>query len=166
MLILGQNAGANAGSPMEDLPLSKFQEVMNTNVSGTFLCTREAFKYFKSQDPQGGEAYHQTSFSSAHVAVLGRIINNASISAHTPRPHSIAYTASKHAVSGITKCANLDGRAFNISCTQLDIGESISVFLSLMSIPILPSQAMHARRWQGELRRGCCSRMARSSLSL
>ena len=110
---------------MEDLALSKFQDVMNTNVSGTFLCTREAFKYFKLQDPQGG-ASSLVPFRFSNYLKLsfpGRIINNASISAHTPRPHSIAYTASKHAISGITKCANLDGRAFNISCTQLDIGD-------------------------------------------
>lgn len=115
---------------MEDLALSKFQDVMNTNVSGTFLCTREAFKYFKDQDPQGG-------MSSVHFLqdpnpLSGRIINNASISAHTPRPHSIAYTASKHAIAGITKCANLDGRGFNISCTQLDIGHILAFMLTLL----------------------------------
>ncbi|KAL5524540.1 hypothetical protein ACEPAF_9680 [Sanghuangporus sanghuang] len=106
--LLFNNAGINAPAvPMEELPLSKFQDVMNTNVVAAFLCTREAFKMFKSQNPQGG-----------------RIINNGSISSHTPRPHSVAYTASKHAIAGLTKSTALDGRAFNIACTQINIGNA------------------------------------------
>lgn len=102
------NAGIGAPPlPMEDLPLSKFKDVINTNLVGSFLCTREAFKLFKSQSPPGG-----------------RIINNGSISAHTPRPFSVAYTASKHAITGLTKSTALDGRAHNISCTQIDIGNA------------------------------------------
>ncbi|EJC98058.1 dehydrogenase, partial [Fomitiporia mediterranea MF3/22] len=108
--LLFNNAGIGTlGVPMEELPVSKFQDVINTNITGTFLCTREAFKMFKSQDPQGG-----------------RVINNGSISAHTPRPHSIAYTASKHAITGLTKSTALDGRAFNIACTQIDIGNALT----------------------------------------
>jgi len=100
------NAGISGPAlPMEELPLSKWMDVINTNVTGTFLCTREAFKYFKTQSPQGG-----------------RIINNGSLAAHTPRPFSTPYTASKHAVAGLTKSTALDGRQFNITCTQIDIG--------------------------------------------
>ncbi|KAH8114549.1 hypothetical protein DFH11DRAFT_1509105 [Phellopilus nigrolimitatus] len=106
--LLFNNAGINAPAvPMEELPLSKFKDVINTNLVGSFLCTREAFKMFKNQDPQGG-----------------RVINNGSMSAHMPRPHSVAYTASKHAISGLTKSTALDGRAFNIACTQIDIGNA------------------------------------------
>jgi len=102
------NAGIGApGVPMEDLPLDKFQEVMNVNVCGTFLFTREAMRVFKQQNPQGG-----------------RIINNGSISAYTPRPFSCAYTASKHAIAGLTKSTALDGRAFDITCTEIDIGNA------------------------------------------
>ncbi|KLO16792.1 short-chain dehydrogenase/reductase SDR [Schizopora paradoxa] len=104
------NAGiAHAQIPWEEMPLSKWLEVMNTNVTGTFLCTREAFKYFKAQTPQGG-----------------RIINNGSISAHTPRPFTAPYTASKHAILGLTKCTSLDGRPFNIACTQIDVGNALT----------------------------------------
>lgn len=104
------NAGISGPAlPMEELPLSKWMDVINTNVTGTFLCTREAFKYFKTQSPQGG-----------------RIINNGSLAAHTPRPFSTPYTASKHAVAGLTKSTALDGRQFNITCTQIDIGNALT----------------------------------------
>jgi NAD(P)-dependent dehydrogenase (short-subunit alcohol dehydrogenase family) len=83
--------------------------VIDTNLTGAFLCAREAFKIMKSQNPAGG-----------------RIINNGSISAHTPRPHSAPYTASKHAVTGLTKSLSLDGRQFNIACGQIDIGNANS----------------------------------------
>ncbi|PCH40374.1 short-chain dehydrogenase/reductase SDR [Wolfiporia cocos MD-104 SS10] len=106
--LLFNNAGISAKQiPIEDLPLSKFQEIVNVNLVGTFLCTREAVRIFKSQSPQGG-----------------RIINNGSISAYTPRPHSAPYTATKHAVLGMTKSTLLDGRNFNITCTQIDIGNA------------------------------------------
>ncbi|KIJ32500.1 hypothetical protein M422DRAFT_35799 [Sphaerobolus stellatus SS14] len=115
--LLFNNAGiAVIGTLIEDLPLEKYQAVLNVNVVGTFLCTKEAVRQYKKQSPQGG-----------------RIINNGSISAHTPRPHSISYTSSKHAVTGITKSTALDGRAFDISVTQIDIG----VTLTTMAKPIL-----------------------------
>ncbi|KIJ32493.1 hypothetical protein M422DRAFT_35795 [Sphaerobolus stellatus SS14] len=108
--LLFNNAGiATSGTPIEDLPLEKFQAVLNVNVVGTFLCTKEAVRQYKKQNPQGG-----------------RIINNGSISAHTPRPNSIPYTTSKHAVTGITKSTALDGRAFDISVTQIDIGNALT----------------------------------------
>ncbi|TFK85614.1 short-chain dehydrogenase/reductase SDR [Polyporus arcularius HHB13444] len=106
--MLFNNAGiVSAQTPIEDTSLETFQKVINVNLVGTFLCTREAVRIFKSQTPQGA---------------TGRIINNGSISAYTPRPHSSPYTSSKHAVLGMTKSTALDGRAFNITCTQVDIG--------------------------------------------
>ncbi|KAK0244441.1 hypothetical protein EDD85DRAFT_925484 [Armillaria nabsnona] len=106
--LLFNNAGTNAPQvPIEELSLDTFQRVINVNLTGPFLCTREAFKLFKSQAPPGG-----------------RIINNGSLSAHVPRPFSFPYTASKHAITGLTKCTSLDGRPFNISCTQIDIGNA------------------------------------------
>ncbi|EMD39590.1 hypothetical protein CERSUDRAFT_80971 [Gelatoporia subvermispora B] len=100
------NAGMNSPQvPIEELSLQQFQQVINANLIGPFLCTREAIRIFKSQTPQGG-----------------RIINNGSISAYTPRPHSAPYTSSKHAILGLTKSTSLDGRAYNIACTEIDIG--------------------------------------------
>lgn len=105
---LFNNAGMGAPAmPMEELSLDHWQAVVNVNLTGCFLCAQEAIRLFKSQTPQGG-----------------RIVNNGSISAHTPRPNSVAYTATKHAVSGLTKCIALDGRPFNIACGQLDIGNA------------------------------------------
>lgn len=108
--LLFNNAGVNApAKPFEELTLQDWQRVINTNLTGAFLCTQEAFKIMKHQDPKGG-----------------RIINNGSISAHVPRPHSAPYTASKHAVTGLTRSISLDGRAFNIACGQIDIGNASS----------------------------------------
>jgi len=106
--VLFNNAGISSKAiPIEELPLSQFQKIVNVNLIGTFLCTREAVRVFKSQTPQGG-----------------RIINNGSISAYTPRPHSAPYTSTKHAVLGLTKSTLLDGRNFNITCTQVDVGNA------------------------------------------
>jgi len=106
--LLFNNAGVSTPPiPLENVSLKWFQTVMTVNVIGPFLCTREAMKIFKAQTPQGG-----------------RIINNASLSAHTPRPHTSSYSCSKHAVSGLTKCTALDGRPFGITCTQIDIGNA------------------------------------------
>jgi len=106
--LLFNNAGiGNPQIPLEDLPLSVFHDVLETNVVAPFLCTRYAFKIFKRQSPRGG-----------------RIINNGSISAQVPRLYSSPYTASKHAIQGLTKSTALDGRAFNITCTQIDIGNA------------------------------------------
>ncbi len=105
--VLFNNAGFGAGGNLEDLPLDKWKAVVDTNLTGTFLCTQEAFKIMKDQTPRGG-----------------RIINNGSISAHAPRPNSAAYTATKHAVTGLTKSASLDGRKYDIACGQIDIGNA------------------------------------------
>jgi NAD(P)-dependent dehydrogenase (short-subunit alcohol dehydrogenase family) len=106
--ILFNNAGIGAPAvPLEDLPLETWRKVVDTNLTGMFLCTQEAIKIMKDQTPRGG-----------------RIINNGSISAHTPRPRSAAYTATKHAVSGLTKSTSLDCRAYDITCSQIDIGNA------------------------------------------
>src|SRR3954471_10916184 len=108
--LLFNNAGM--GSPrglLEDLTVESWKTVVDTNLTGVFLCTQEAFKIMKDQDPRGG-----------------RIINNGSISAHAPRPNSIAYTATKHAVTGITKSSALDGRKYDIAVGQIDIGNAVT----------------------------------------
>ena len=106
--LLFNNAGTNAKDlPIEQLPVQEWLSVINTNLTGAFLCTRAAVGLMKQQNPMGG-----------------RIINNGSISAQSPRPNSAPYTASKHAITGLTKSTALDGRAFNIACGQIDIGNA------------------------------------------
>ncbi|GAA0755389.1 SDR family oxidoreductase [Ideonella azotifigens] len=115
--LLFNNAGVfTAGVPLEALPLEAWQAAVNTNLTGVFLCTREAFRIMKAQVPRGG-----------------RIINNGSISAHAPRPNSIAYTATKHAITGLTKSAALDGRAFDIAVGQIDIGNAATDMTATMA---------------------------------
>jgi NAD(P)-dependent dehydrogenase (short-subunit alcohol dehydrogenase family) len=104
--LLFNNAGVNARlAPLEDLTPQEWQAVIDVNLTGAFLCTQEAFRLMKRQTPRGG-----------------RIINNGSVSAVTPRPHCAAYTASKHAITGLTKAAALEGRGYDIACGQIDIG--------------------------------------------
>ena len=106
--VLFNNAGIGAtGVPLEELDLAAWQRVVDTNLTGSFLCTQEAIRIMKAQDPRGG-----------------RIINNGSISAHVPRPNSAPYTATKHAITGLTKSTALDGRTFDITCGQIDIGNA------------------------------------------
>jgi NAD(P)-dependent dehydrogenase (short-subunit alcohol dehydrogenase family) len=106
--LLFNNAGTGAPpSPIEDVPFEQWQRVVATNLTGVFLCTQAAFRQMKTQSPRGG-----------------RIINNGSISATTPRPHMAAYTATKHAVSGLTKTTSLEGRQYDIACGQIDIGNA------------------------------------------
>ena len=105
--LLFNNAGTSAPGLLEDVGFEQWQAVVDTNLTGAFLCTQEAFKLMKSQDPRGG-----------------RIINNGSISAHAPRPSSAPYTATKHAITGLTKSASLDGRKYDIACGQIDIGNA------------------------------------------
>ena len=108
--LLFNNAGLNAPFlPLEDLPFEKWREVIDTNLTGAFLCTQQAFRLMKAQSPRGG-----------------RIINNGSISAHVPRANSAPYTASKHAITGLTKSTSLDGRPYDIACGQIDIGNAIT----------------------------------------
>jgi NAD(P)-dependent dehydrogenase (short-subunit alcohol dehydrogenase family) len=106
--VLFNNAGIGAPAmPLEDLPLETWKKVVDINLTGLFLCTQEAIRIMKSQEPRGG-----------------RIVNNGSISAHTPRPHAVAYTATKHAVTGLTKQTALDCRGYDIACGQIDIGNA------------------------------------------
>lgn len=106
--VLFNNAGINApGVPLEDLTVEQWRAVVDVNLTGAFLCTQEAFRLMKQQQPRGG-----------------RIINNGSLSAHVPRPNSAPYTATKHAITGLTKSTALDGRRFDVACGQIDIGNA------------------------------------------
>lgn len=106
--ILFNNAGKGAPPvPFDELSYDQWSSVVDTNLTGSFLCAQEAFRIMKTQDPMGG-----------------RIINNGSISAHTPRPNSSPYTSTKHAITGLTKSISLDGRQYNIACSQIDIGNA------------------------------------------
>jgi NAD(P)-dependent dehydrogenase (short-subunit alcohol dehydrogenase family) len=115
--VLFNNAGISApGAALEDLTVEQWRAVVDTNLTGPFLCTRAAFRLMKAQSPRGG-----------------RIINNGSISAHVPRPNSAPYTATKHAITGLTKSASLDGRAYDIACGQIDIGNAATEMTERMS---------------------------------
>jgi NAD(P)-dependent dehydrogenase (short-subunit alcohol dehydrogenase family) len=115
--VLFNNAGIGAPAvPLEDLPYETWKKVVDTNFTGMFLCTQEAIKIMKAQNPRGG-----------------RIINNGSISAHAPRPRSVAYTATKHAVTGLTKSTSLDCRGYNICCGQIDIGNAATPLTERMA---------------------------------
>ena len=115
--LLFNNAGIGAPAvPLEDLPYETWQKVVDTNLTGIFLCTQEAIKIMKAQNPRGG-----------------RIINNGSISAHAPRPRSVAYTATKHAVTGLTKSTSLDCRGYDITCGQIDIGNAATPLTERMA---------------------------------
>jgi NAD(P)-dependent dehydrogenase (short-subunit alcohol dehydrogenase family) len=106
--LLFNNAGTGAPAiPMEELSFEQWKKVVDANLTGSFLCAQQAIRLMKGQNPQGG-----------------RIINNGSISAHTPRPFSAPYTSTKHAITGLTKSISLDGRPFNIACGQIDIGNA------------------------------------------
>ena len=114
--LLFNNAGASAGGRLEDLSLEAWRRVVDVNLTGAFLCTRAAFRMMKAQDPRGG-----------------RIINNGSISAHAPRPYSVAYSATKHAITGLTRSSSLDGRPYDIACGQIDIGNAATEMTSAMA---------------------------------
>jgi NAD(P)-dependent dehydrogenase (short-subunit alcohol dehydrogenase family) len=108
--VLFNNAGVNApGIPMEELSFEQWKYVVDVNLTGSFLCAQQAIKLMKSQTPKGG-----------------RIINNGSISAHAPRPNSVPYTSTKHAITGLTRCISLDGRKHGIACGQIDIGNALT----------------------------------------
>ena len=121
--LLFNNAGMSArGVPLEELTFDEWRAVVDVNLTGAFLCTQQAFLLMKDQQPQGG-----------------RIINNGSISAYAPRPHSAPYTATKHAITGLTKSTSLDGRRYNIACGQIDIGNAATDMTARM-----PSGALQA----------------------
>ena len=115
--LLFNNAGMSSPKVnLEDLPLDQWQTALATNLTGAFLCTREAFRLMKAQSPRGG-----------------RIINNGSISAHSPRPNSAPYTSTKHAITGLTKSTSLDGRKYDIACGQIDIGNAATDMAARMA---------------------------------
>jgi NAD(P)-dependent dehydrogenase (short-subunit alcohol dehydrogenase family) len=115
--VLFNNAGSGAPAiPMEDLTFEQWNRVVGVNLTGAFLCAQEAIRIMKSQTPRGG-----------------RIINNGSISAHAPRPFSAPYTATKHAITGLTKSISLDGRAYDIACSQIDIGNAVTPLTERMA---------------------------------
>ncbi len=118
--VLFNNAGVGAPPvPLEDLSFEQWRAVVDTNLTGAFLCTQAAFRLMKDQTPRGG-----------------RIINNGSISAHAPRPHSAPYTATKHAITGLTKATSLDGRAYDIACGQIDIGNAATPLTERMALGV------------------------------
>ncbi|MEU0393774.1 SDR family oxidoreductase [Streptomyces sp. NPDC006208] len=119
---LFNNAGTfgPGGIPFEDLPYTAWRKVVDVNLTGAFLCAQAAFRQMKAQDPQGG-----------------RIVNNGSVSAHAPRPHSAPYTATKHALTGLTKSLSLDGRPYSIACGQIDIGNAATEMTARMQSGVL-----------------------------
>ena len=126
--VLFNNAGiATRGVPLEELTVEQWKSVVDVNLTGAFLCTQQAFRLMKDQQPQGG-----------------RIINNGSISAHTPRPHSAPYTATKHAITGLTKSTSLDGRRFNIACGQIDIGNAATDMTAAFADGVLQANGQTA----------------------
>jgi NAD(P)-dependent dehydrogenase (short-subunit alcohol dehydrogenase family) len=154
--LLFNNAGTfSQGASIDELALEEWQRVVNVNLTGPFLCAREAIRIMKAQQPKGG-----------------RIINNGSISAQVPRPLSAPYTATKHAITGLTKSISLDGRAHNIACSQIDIGNAATDFTAKMANGILQAngsvmveQGWMSRTWPMpcftsptcRLMRTCCS---------
>ncbi|MFE6099001.1 SDR family oxidoreductase [Streptomyces laurentii] len=120
--LLFNNAGtfAGGGTPVEDLDPAVWRAIVDVNLTGAFLCAQAAFRTMKEQSPQGG-----------------RIINNGSVSAHVPRPHSIGYTATKHALTGLTKSLSLDGRPYRIACGQIDIGNAATDMTARMAAGVL-----------------------------
>jgi len=119
--VLFNNAGISApGVPMEDLTYDQWNTVVQVNLTGAFLCAQEAIRMMKAQQPRGG-----------------RIINNGSISAHAPRPNSAPYTATKHAITGLTRSISLDGRNFDIACSQIDIGNAATELTEKMAAGII-----------------------------
>jgi NAD(P)-dependent dehydrogenase (short-subunit alcohol dehydrogenase family) len=119
--VLFNNAGSGAPAiPMEELTYAQWMEVVNANLTGAFLCAQEAIRAMKAQQPRGG-----------------RIINNGSLSAHVPRPHSAPYTATKHAITGLTRCISLDGRAYDIACGQIDIGNAVTEMSERLAVGAL-----------------------------
>jgi NAD(P)-dependent dehydrogenase (short-subunit alcohol dehydrogenase family) len=126
--LLFNNAGTGAPAiPLEDLSVEQWKSVVDINLTGVFLCTQEAFRIMKSQSPRGG-----------------RIINNGSISAHAPRPLSSPYTATKHAITGLTKATSLDGRAYDIACGQIDIGNAATEMTQRMTGGVLQANGTTA----------------------
>jgi NAD(P)-dependent dehydrogenase (short-subunit alcohol dehydrogenase family) len=134
--VLFNNAGSNApGVPMEDLTFEQWNKVVAVNLTGAFLCAQQAIQIMKAQTPRGG-----------------RIINNGSISAHAPRPNSSPYTASKHGLTGLTKCISLDGRKYDIACGQIDIGNAVTEMTERMAAGVPQADGSRAVEARMEIR--------------
>jgi NAD(P)-dependent dehydrogenase (short-subunit alcohol dehydrogenase family) len=134
--VLFNNAGSNApGIPMEDLTFEQWNKVVAVNLTGAFLCAQEAIRIMKAQTPRGG-----------------RIINNGSLSAHAPRPNSAPYTASKHGLTGLTKCISLDGRKYDIACGQIDIGNAVTEMTERMAAGVPQADGTRAVEARMEIR--------------
>jgi NAD(P)-dependent dehydrogenase (short-subunit alcohol dehydrogenase family) len=126
--VLFNNAGIfGVPAPVEDVEFEAWQAIVATNLTGAFLCAQEAFRAMKDQRPRGG-----------------RIINNGSISAHVPRPHAVGYTATKHAITGLTKALSLEGRAYDIACGQIDIGNAATAMTEAMTRGVLQADGSTA----------------------
>jgi NAD(P)-dependent dehydrogenase (short-subunit alcohol dehydrogenase family) len=125
--LLFNNAGIGVTAPVSELSVEDWRRVIDTNLTGAFLCARAAFRTMAAQDPRGG-----------------RIVNNGSISAYVPRPHSIAYTATKHAVTGLTRSLSLDGREHGIACGQIDVGNAATDMTARMSAGVLQADGTTA----------------------
>jgi len=130
--VLFNNAGFGAAAPIEELPFERWKAVIDSILTGSFLCTQEAFRIMKDQQPMGG-----------------RIINNGSISAHAPRPNSAAYTSAKHAITGLTKSTSLDGRKYDISCGQVDVGNALTEMTQRMQrgVPQANGTVIESLQW-------------------
>jgi NAD(P)-dependent dehydrogenase (short-subunit alcohol dehydrogenase family) len=126
--VLFNNAGTFGPSvPLEDFPVEDWQAVVDTNLTGAFLCAQAAYRVMKAQDPRGG-----------------RIINNGSISAHVPRPNAVAYTATKHAITGLTRAISLEGRRYDIACGQIDVGNAATEMTAAMEKGVLQADGSTA----------------------
>jgi NAD(P)-dependent dehydrogenase (short-subunit alcohol dehydrogenase family) len=148
--LLFNNAGAGAPAvPMEDLAYEQWTAVVDVNLTGAFLCAQEAIKIMKAQDPRGG-----------------RIINNGSISAHAPRPNSAPYTATKHAITGLTKCISLDGRKYDIACSQIDIGNAATEMTAPMSAGVAQASGVLAPEPRMDLKHVCDAVLYMTNLPL
>ena len=148
--LLFNNAGTGApGVPMEDLTYEQWMTVVDANLTGAFLCAQEAIKIMKAQEPRGG-----------------RIINNGSISAHAPRPNSAPYTATKHAITGLTKCISLDGRKHDIACGQIDIGNAATQLTERMAEGIIQANGTIAVEPRLDLKHVCDAVLYMANLPL
>jgi NAD(P)-dependent dehydrogenase (short-subunit alcohol dehydrogenase family) len=148
--LLFNNAGVSTPPvPMEDLTFKQWTEAVEVNLTGAFLCAQQAIKIMKAQQPPGG-----------------RIINNGSISAHAPRPNSVPYTATKHAITGLTKCISLDGRKYDIACGQIDIGNAATEMTEPMAAGVAQANGTMAVEPRMDLKRVCDAVLYMANLPL
>ena len=148
--LLFNNAGTGAPAvPMEDLTFEQWTAAVDVNLTGAFLCAQEAIRIMKAQNPRGG-----------------RIINNGSISAHAPRPNSAPYTATKHAVTGLTRCISLDGRKYDIACGQIDIGNAATEMTERMAAGIIQANGMIMPEARLDLKHVCDAVLYMANLPL